>query len=227
MPIALLKGKIILKEQIAADTYRVQIAADTKEFLPGQFLSILVADKVYRSYSISSIPGLPYYELIADTVHHGPGSLFFINSQVGDEVTFLGPLGRFLYEDGSDPVYFFATGTGVVPFLAMIRHALVNLNSKRKITLFIGFRFADQIFYLAFLEKLAIQYPNFQFILSLTRPDDSWQGKKGRIYEHFDLIEHPENSVAYLCGSRDMVQDLTDRLEKLGFQKERIHFEKF
>jgi NAD(P)H-flavin reductase len=220
-------GEIIEKELIAKDTFRLRVKCSGFDFQPGQFVSIEISKGLRRSYSISSIPNKEYFELIADTIHGGPGSEFFKKAKVGDKINFMGPLGRLIYVEESSPVYFFATGTGAVPFLSMIGYALENLKTKREISFYLGFRYEEQIFAADYLKNLEKKYPNFKLTLTLTRPDESWKGKSGRITEYFKEIKNAGDSSAYLCGSRDMVTDVNQKLLDIGFQKERVHFEKY
>ena len=116
MAIQILQGEVIAKSLIAKDTFALRFV--TKgivdfDFVPGQFVTITVAPNTKRSYSIASIPGINYIELIADTVKGGPGSQFFANIEIGDNFEYMFPLGVFVYKESEKPVYFFGTGTGL------------------------------------------------------------------------------------------------------------------
>lgn len=223
--------KVSDKQEIAHDTYLVRIANVNDEpldFQPGQFATILVAPNTRRSYSIASVPGETYIDLIADTVAGGPGSQFFEKIQVEDEVQFLFPLGNFTYLSNSKPAYFFATGTGLVPFLSMIKFALEQEQSNREIHLFVGFRHEEGVFYESVLEELASKYDNFKYTLTVSQPSDNWQGNKGRITEYYqDMIEENADIDCYICGSRNMIEDVQAKLLAKNIAKEQIHFEQF
>ena len=232
MPVKIYKSKISLKEEIAKDTFLIRINlpdGDLIDFQPGQFVNILVAPNIRRSYSLANSPSSnTYVEILGDSVIGGPGSLFFKNSQVGDDVEFLGALGQFTYKEDPKPVYFFSTGTGVVPFISMITYALETLKTQRKIKLFLGFRHEESVFYKEYFENLASKYPNFEFILTLSQPNESWQGKKGRITTHYEqVVSSDPNIDAYICGSMKVIDDVYARLLSLGVSKERIFYEKY
>jgi len=223
-------GVIAVKTKVAEDTYKIDITldnAETLDYQAGQFVSIKIADKINRSYSIGCKPGDRYLSLIADATHGGPGSKFFAECKEGDKINIMGPLGRSVYHDGDNPVFFFSTGTGVVPHMAMIRYALETLHSSRQITLISGFRYESSIILDEYFTDLANTYPNFKYIATLTKPEDSWTRGKGRVYEHFNLIDTPVKASAYICGSRVMVTDVEEKLLELGLVKENIHFEKY
>jgi NAD(P)H-flavin reductase len=230
MAIETLVGKVVSKTLVAKDTYALRITSEGKErfdFLPGQFVTITVQTNIRRSYSISSIPGKNYFELIADTVRGGPGSQFFMNIKEGDYIEFLFPLGVFFYhEDNERPAYFFGTGTGLVPLISMIEYALTVSQTKRDIFLYAGFRFIEDVFSKELLELLDVHYENFIFKLNLTQPTEDWKGPVGRITQYTDAL--PDNNIdAYICGSNQMVEDIKARLIEKGVPKEQIFHEMF
>lgn len=230
MPVQVYKTKINAKKQIAENTFLLKIPLDKEmQFEAGQFINILVAPNIRRSYSIASPPSFTKsIDLIGDTVMGGPGSQFFGNSVVGQEVEFLGPLGKFVYKEQEKPVYFFATGTGLVPFISMVSQALETIHSQRQIKLFIGFRHQESIFYKEYFENLASKYPNFELILTLSQPDESWQGNKGRITEYYpNVVEQNKDIDAYICGSQKMIDDVAKTLADIGVSQDSIYYEKY
>lgn len=230
MPVQVYKTKISAKEQIAENTFLLKIPLE-KEMLfeAGQFVNVLVAPNIRRSYSIASAPvSTTSIDLIGDRVIGGPGSQFFGDSVVGQEVEFLGPLGKFVYKEQEKPVYFFATGTGLVPFISMVSHALEALHTQRDVKLFIGFRHQATVFYKEYFEALASRYPNFELVLTLSQPDESWQGKRGRITEYYpQVVEQNKDIDAYICGSQKMIDDVAQTLATLGVPQESIYYEKY
>jgi len=229
MAVSTLRGKIFSISQIAEDTFAIRFSCDEMpifNFLPGQFVTINVAANTPRSYSIASIPGKDYIELIADTKRGGPGSMFFASSKVGDEFDFLFPLGVFVYKESPKPVYFFATGTGIVPFISMVEYALTTLKTQRSITMYCGFRYEPEVFGKEFLELMDIQYQNFWFKLNLTQPSPQWTGPIGRITQYIETL--PETDIeAYICGSNQMVTDVKNQLIAKGVPEVQIYHEMF
>lgn len=225
------KTKATQKQKLADNTYllRVEIGKDLEfEFEPGQFVNLLVAPMIRRSYSIASSPSEEgYIDLVADTVMQGPGSKFFENVKEGDEIEVLGPLGQFVYKPSERPAYFFSTGTGVVPFISMIKYALETEKTKREIKLFQGFRYAHDVFGQDVLDELDARFDNFEYILTLSKPDQSWQGKRGRITDHYAEQIQGMDFDAYICGSSTMIADVENRLLDAGIDKDKIYYEQF
>lgn len=232
MPVKIFKSKIAYVEEVAESVHKLNIPlidGETIEFQAGQFVNVLVAPGVRRSYSIGSPPSYNTgIDLIADSVIGGPGSQFFANAKVGDNVEFLGPLGNFVYKEEDKPAYFFATGTGAVPFISMITYALETLQTQRHIKLFLGFRHEKNIYYQEHFERLANSFPNFEFILSLSQPETDWQGNRGRITEHYlKAVEIEKNFAGYVCGSRKMIDDVVLNLTNAGIAKDNIYYEQY
>lgn len=229
MPITTYLAVVQSKDEIAKNTFSIKLI-DSKgglfDFQPGQFVTLTIAPNVKRSYSVASLPGKEYLELIADTWKGGPGSQFFLNCKVGDTVEFMGPIGNFVYHEDPKPAYFFGTGTGLVPFMSMIEYALTVQKTQRQITLYAGFRFVEDAFGKELLELMDIQHENFIYKLSLTKPAEDWIGEAGRITKFIDLLKDT-NIDAYICGSPQMVADVSERLKAKGVPETQIFHEMF
>jgi CDP-4-dehydro-6-deoxyglucose reductase len=172
------------------------------------------------------MPGKEYIELIADTVRGGPGSQFFLNVKEGDSFEYLFPLGVFIYRDSVKPVFFFGTGTGVVPFMSMIEYALSAIKTTREIMLYAGFRHLEEVFGKELLELLDVRFENFNYKLNLTQPPEGWQGAVGRITQYIETL--PGKDIeAYICGSNQMVTDVKAQLIARGVPENQIFHEMF
>jgi ferredoxin-NADP reductase len=101
---------------------------DRIDHLPGQHYVVrLTADDGYtaqRSYSVSSAPGDPLVELFVERLDDGEVSTYLADVvEPGDELEVRGPIGGWFVWDGQTPALLVGGGTGVVPLVAMIRHA--------------------------------------------------------------------------------------------------------
>lgn len=198
-------------------------------FQPGQFVSIRVNGRDVRSYSLAGTEGDNLYRLIVDVKPGGPGSQFFDHLKVGDQFEFIGPAGRFVYmpSDGAEEMLFLATGTGVAPFKAMIDAAL-STGDTRKIALYFGLRFVEDIFWDDYFNQLQAAHANVRFVLCLSKPDERWKGVVGHITdmvkaEYTDL----SHASAYLCGNGKMILEASVLLRDKNMKPERIYSEKF
>jgi len=102
---------------------------DRVAHLPGQHYVVrLTAADGYvaqRSYSIASAPADPWVELYVERLEDGEVSGFLADTVVvGDELEVQGPIGGWFVWRGDTPAVGVAGGSGVVPLVAMLRHAV-------------------------------------------------------------------------------------------------------
>ena len=198
-------------------------------FEPGQFISIRVNERDIRSYSLAGKVGDSSYGIIVDVKPGGPGSKFFDTLKVNDTFSFLGPLGKFVFNpaDGAQEILFLATGSGIAPLKAMLEKAF-SLGDTRPMTLYFGLRYTTDIYWDSYFNALQDAHPNFKFVLCLSQPDEKWTGVTGHITDLL-AVNHPGIAKAscYLCGNGKMIQEGAELLAKLGMPKERVYFEKF
>jgi len=200
------------------------------EFKPGQYISVKVAPNAIRAYSIATKLAPNKIALLVDIRPGGPGSKFFEHLKPGDKVPFLGPFGVFTLkvEDDVDKMLFLGTGSGMSAIRCMIDFALKELNLKIPIKLYFGLTYVKEIFWQDHFEQLKKDYPNFDYEISIFKPEQSWSGHQGFITEEVDK-DCPEASsvAAYLCGHRAMIADASELLLKHGCPKTRIYTERF
>jgi ferredoxin-NADP reductase len=101
---------------------------DRIDHLPGQHYVVrLTAEDGYtaqRSYSVASAPSDPLIELFIERLADGEVSTYLADVvEPGDELEVRGPIGGWFVWDGVMPALLVGGGTGVVPLVAMIRHA--------------------------------------------------------------------------------------------------------
>ncbi|MBV9442256.1 MAG: oxidoreductase, partial [Acidobacteriaceae bacterium] len=68
---------------------------------------------------------------------------------------------------------------------------------------------------------------------TLTRPAETWNGRTGRVLAHLDevlALETPEDLSTidvYICGLREMVDDVRKELKARGLDRKQIIYEKY
>lgn len=198
-------------------------------FEAGQNVMLDIAPDVKRTMSIASPPSDPHTILLCyDVSPMGPGSRWMLATKVGDTVNYFGPMGIFrLDSESKRRKVFVATGSGIAPFRAMILDYLSN-GGTDAVMLYWGLRHEEDIYWLDEWTKLAQQYPNFRFILTLSQPSDSWQGTGGRVTAHVTQEEKDlVNSDFYLCGGKAMVEEIRGQLRVSGVPEAQIKTELF
>jgi NAD(P)H-flavin reductase len=201
------------------------------EFQAGQYVSIAMPEGgLRRSYSICSSPEKTHgFELLVDISPDGIGSKYLNSLQFGQEISFLGPLGKFIVpeENTEDALVFVGTGSGMAPFRSMIFDQLQQKKDTRKMILHWGLRFEQDLFWEADFQQLSVEFPNFSFHPVLSKAGQEWPLCRGRVTDCLQIHEPLANAGYYLCGNAGMLQDVVALLEKKGVEKEKVHHEKF
>lgn len=200
------------------------------DFLCGQFCTIFVNDRTRRSYSIASQPGTGYFETIIDISPNGPGSNYFKSLNTGDTVEMVFPLGRFVYIERGNPVYFLATGAGIAPFISMIDRLFIT-NPKRLTTLLFGVRSDEDIFLFDKFDRLQKQYQNFNFKICLSKPNNTNLDKEryysGRITKLIQELKIDKTADFYISGGHEMIKDNLTILKSQNIPEQNIFTEQY
>jgi ferredoxin-NADP reductase len=205
----------------------------------GQHLDVrLTAPDGYqaqRSYSIASAGPGTRIELAVDELPDGEVSPFLVEDvMVGDKLELHGPLGGyFIWTPQSvthdpRPVQLIAGGSGVVPFLAMVRaHAVAN--DPTPFRLLYAVREPDDVFYRQELIQVAATGLKLDFVYSRTTPHD-WPVAAGRITKDAlagFVIPASDKPRVYICGSTGFVELVAGWLIELGHAAGDIRTERF
>jgi len=227
------------------------------DFVAGQFVSLVAHEpsgkSQTRAYSIASAPRRNEFDLCVNRVEGGFFSNLLCDLKEGESLKFHGPHGYFLLRQPLTDSILIATGTGIAPMLGFAQalfpengpQAGADLSNGREIWMVYGTRYASDIYYQEYFERLAAEHENFHYIATLSRPEDDWRGNRGYVQEFVEKIaaEHAakshaqsEPSVAegsgvnihaYICGLNEMVAANREVLKKLGWQRKQIVFERY
>lgn len=220
--------KVIDKKELTEDVFELIFKRpEGFDFKAGQFITAKIEDKMppcFRGYSIASGPSKDNIELCIKTIEGGRGSNWLNSLKKDDELTGIGPNGQFTLQNSDKDILFVATGTGIAPFKAMLEEHLEN--SKNGMHLIFGLRHVEDIVYRDLFEGLAEKHPHFTFDITLSKPNDSWNGKKGRVTEILQNYDIKDQEV-YICGLNAMITSVEEILKSKGLPEEQIHFEKY
>jgi NAD(P)H-flavin reductase len=138
-----------------------------------------------------------------------------------------GPYGAFIFRRPLSDSILVATGTGIAPFRSMLLDRLPQ-EKDRRFTLIFGVRHEYGLLYREELEALARQYPNFEFRPTLTRPGPDWTGATGRVQSHIlEALGDRRDMDIYICGLKEMVNDVRSVLKEKGVDRKRIVYERY
>lgn len=187
--------------------------------------------EITRAYSIASPRGGNRFSLCLNQVPDGIVSTYLFQLNPGDEIKIHEPIGYFTLRHPGRRAVFVATGTGIAPFRSMLLDHLPK--QQPQITLLFGVRYEAGLLYRQEFERLAAEFPTFRFMPTLTRPPESWTGLTGRVQQHLDealdlhVPEEMFNVDVYICGLKEMVDDVRRELKKRGFDRKQIIYEKY
>ena len=202
---------------------------DRFEFTPGQFVSLkekFEGKEIIRPYSIASAQQGKRFALCLNLVEQGIFSPHLFSLREGDEVEISPPLGYFTLRNRDRDILLIATGTGVAPFRSMLLSHLHELETR--VTLLFGTRYEQTLLYGNEFEDLQTRHPHFRFGPTVTRPSPEWKGRTGRVQSHLDEALQANSAVdVYLCGLKEMVDDVRASLKQRGFDRKQIIFEKY
>jgi ferredoxin--NADP+ reductase len=217
-------------------------------FLPGQYVTLGLG-RLQRAYSIASEPEerrwLEFYIRYArnpETETPLTHRLWEIAAggrlHVGDKI-----VGRFTLERTAGPgdtrvKLLVAAGTGVAPFISMVRSAMRAKDDAglRRMAVLHGVSHPYELAYRELLEDASARF-GLRYLPAVSRAAEhaDWTGRRGRVE---GLLRHdaprsieaelglasgdlrPERVVAYVCGFRGTIADTVRSLLRRGFVPE-------
>jgi ferredoxin-NADP reductase len=253
----------------SAQCYHFDFVLENLECFPfaaGQFISAVAPDPngklQTRAYSIASAANQNHFELCVNRVPQG-----FFSNHLADltdlppsgTIQIHGPHGHFVMKQPVTDSIFIATGTGIAPMRAFTQwlfpetgpEAGIDRSEGKDIWLVFGTRYESELYYRDEFEALAARKPNFHYLATLSRADESWMGLSGYVQEHVArIIEEraarlgqplpapaPDPNLlpgelnfdiyAYICGLNNMVAGVREKLASYGWHRKQIIFERY
>ena len=201
---------------------------------PGQFLTFhlnIGGKKVIRSYTICSSPlKTDHIEITPKRTQNGCASVFLNESATpGMLAKATGPFGQFFFDENRhSDIVLIAAGSGITPMLAMLRY-IEDRALNTRVTLIYSVRTAEDIIFRNELIRLSLALPNFRSVVTLSAPDATWNGHRGRIDSA--LLNQQIHDFAvptfFLCGPKPFMQLATVLLTAQGVPAGRIKQESF
>ena len=189
------------------------------DFIAGQHVSLRIGEMQARPYSIfSNLSDKKHFSIVVSAGHHGLGANFLKNLKPGDEITGLGPLGRFYIRPNHKPnIIFYASGTGLSPIFTILNQMVLD-GVKSKISLHWGLHSKDDIMITDKLDALKSKL-NFSYEIYLSKPPTDWNGNTGYVTKDLALVE---DAQYYIFGVDEMVVAVKDGLKRLGVKEEDV-----
>lgn len=237
------------------------------DFIPGQFAALGLppnatrvegADSgeetegtgklIKRAYSIaSSSVAKEYVEFYVALVPSGALTPRLFALQPGDEL-WMSPKFKGMFTLDHVPtdqnIVFVATGTGIAPYMSMLRTHL-GASEARKFAVLHGARHTWDLGYREELVASTKTHKNFAYSAIVSEPEDEkedWTGPTGFLQDYWrerplddpwGMRPAPDHTHIFLCGNPLMIQHMLPVLEAEGFKEHtkkspgNIHLEKY
>jgi len=218
----------------------VRYDADPVPFEAGQYMTTgVVSDgkMLQRPYSVASSPreAADGYELYVRLVPVMRFTSALWQLPIGHRMRMIGPKGKFLLQpDDARTHLFISTGTGIAPFISMMRTLLID-GSPRPVVCLNGVSYIGDLGYRGLLEgwQESGEYP-VTYIPTVSRPTDpanaGWEGRTGRVEANVlsvcdELGLTADNTVVYICGNPEMIVTAEAMLIDRGFPEPQVKTE--
>ncbi len=227
-------GKVVANNRWNHRLTSLNIEAPLENFESGQFVRIgleIDGEIVARPYSLVNTPDESALEIYFNIVPEGPLSPKLFDLQPGDEVLVATRPAGFLTVSevpSANNLWMLATGAAIGPFLSMLKGQSVWQKFEH-ITLCFSVRTRDELAYAETIDSIAAQYPEqFHFIPLITREavEGALNQRIPASIENGNLearanVKISEDSKVMICGSTDLITEVSAILESRGMRKHR------
>jgi NAD(P)H-flavin reductase len=191
--------KLLKRKWLSEKTFEIILSLPPAfTFKAGQRISLSLEGRE-RDYSIVSAPKESELTLCIRKVTGGKLSALLSVADVGISLKINGPHGYFTYKPSSRPEVFVATGTGIAPFCSISRSGISGF------MLLHGVALPGDLYYASYFRQSARKYvPCLTDAKRL--PANAF---RGRVTEYLEQHLIPGPYDFYLCGSSEMIRDVT------------------
>ena len=167
----------------------------------------------------------------------GKVSSYLFGLMPGDTLKVSGSFGNFHalenMLDSKNEMIFIGGGAGMAPLRSHILYQLQSLKTKRRISFWFGARNVDEIFYQQEFDRLAREFTNFNWHISLSdlSPHEHWNGLTGMIHQVVEKEIKGYESLSrcefYICGPTAMNKAVLAMLKKVGVKDNKMLVDEF
>jgi CDP-4-dehydro-6-deoxyglucose reductase len=227
--------RVTSKRELAHDVIGLELmlpASERLQYLPGQYLDVLLRDGRRRAFSIANAPRED--DRLELQIRHVPGGTFseyvFHHLKERALLRLRGPLGSFyLRKKDHRPVILMAGGTGFAPIKAIVEGALAG-GLPDEMRLYWGVRARRDLYMHDVASAWAAEHERFEYVpvLSDPLPDDTWSGRTGFVHQTV-LEDCPDLSpyTVYASGPPVMVKAGREQFAERDLVPARFHSDSF
>ncbi len=241
-----LEGRVIENRRWTDALFSLRVQAPRLSFEAGQFVRIALdqtpgdpASRIARPFSFVNAPQDPVLEFYGIVVPEGPLSPRLARLAPGDALHVASNPAGFLVlsevpegEGQARSIWLISTGTGIAPFLSMLR---TDAPWKRfeHVVLVHAVRRAEELVYQELIRETGLERPGLRYVTFVSResppasPSGALAGRipaairDGRLERAAGLELSPGSSHVMLCGNPDMLKDAAAALAERGMRKHR------
>ncbi len=233
------EGHVVDVRRWTENLFSLRVHAPEVTFTAGQFAKLALPappgskePMLGRPYSFVNPPGAPAHEFYLVVVPEGPLSPRLAALVPGDRLWLLARANGFFTIDEVPPapsLWCLATGTGLGPFLSMLRTPAMWQRFPR-VVLVHAVRYARELVYAEEIAGIARAHPDaFRFVPVVSREEHSaaLRGRipallaDGQIEARAGQLLGPDTAHAMLCGNPQMVDDTQAVLGDRGMRRHR------
>lgn len=178
---------------------------------------------IQRTYTLTSTPDQPYYEITVKKEHKGLFSPWLFKHANEKLIVYIaGPYGQFTLEPAKEmPIICFMGGIGITPAIAFTRYIVKALQHQR---IYIDYSalHADQFILSDEFTSLTKQYKNVLINHRITSISGVLTEQEIEM-----TVSSIEQCHIYVCGPKGLEKLVIDTLNMIKFPKNRIHVEQF
>jgi ferredoxin--NADP+ reductase len=230
-----LEGKVIENRAWTAALFSLRVECPPLKFEAGQFVRIgleIGGERIARPFSFVNAPDDPVLEFYGVVVPEGPLSPALARLQAGDPLQVAdNPAGWLILPEvpPADTLWLVATGTGIAPFLSILR-TRAPWERYRQVVLVHGVRRAEELVYREMIEGLQRRHPgalSYVRFVSREKHPGALEGRvpaaaaDGRLEAAAGVEISAERSQFMLCGNPEMLKDMQAALVARGLKKHR------
>ena len=231
---AWLEGRVIENRGWTDSLWSLRVEAPPLLFEAGQFVRIALdigAERIARPFSFVNAPADPVLEFYGVIVPGGPLSPRLARLAKDDALLIADNPSGFLVLSEVPPaedLWLVATGTGIAPFLSILRTE-APWQRYRRVILVHGARHPKELVYQDMIQAVADAQGDRFVCIKFTTREKAPNALEGRIpaairdgrLEAAGAPITPERSQFMLCGNPDMLKDVAAVLAERGLKKHR------
>ena len=231
---AWLEGRVIENRHWTDTLFSLRVASPRLRFEAGQFVRIALdigGERIARPFSFVNAPDDAVLEFYGVIVPQGPLSPPLARLKTGEPLFIAdNPSGFLVLSEvpAAEDLWLLATGTGIAPFLSILRTA-TPWERYRRLILVHAVRHANELVYGDLILQLTAQRLQLTYLRMVSREElsESLQGRipaaiqDGRLEAAAGAPIAPERSQFMLCGNPGMLKDAAAALALRGLRKNR------